>query len=197
MTLSKPSAEAGLRLAAGDADLWLRLPPHPPQAHTDPALGLALALREVSLPSVPAPLKNPVDEISLGVTVMGAIPAGSARPAAAAWRDAGGTLEVDHFGLRWGELAITASGTAALDAELQPEAAFSGGVEGYDSLMTALVAAGRLRESDARLARLGLTLLARPGPDGRPEIRTSFAIQNGQMFFGPAKLGPAPRINWE
>jgi hypothetical protein len=54
-----------------------------------------------------------------------------------------------------------------------------------------------MRAGDARLARLALTMLAKAGPDGRPQISTSFTIQNGQMFLGPAKLGPAPRIPWQ
>jgi hypothetical protein len=197
LALGKPTADFGLRLAAADAEIWVNLPPHPPQVHTEPAIGIAVDARQLVLPSVPVPFINPLDEIGLGVTVKGAVPAAPPRQAAAAWRDAGGTLELDHLDLRWGGLAVNASGTLALDRELQPEGAFSGGVEGYDQLMTALVAAGRLRESDARLARLALTMLARPGPNGRPEIRTSFAIQNGEMFLGPAKLGRAPRIGWE
>jgi hypothetical protein len=40
-------------------------------------------------------------------------------------------------------------------------------------------------------------MLAKAGPDGRPQIATSFTIQNGQMFLGPARLGPVPRIAWE
>jgi len=59
-----------------------------------------------------------------------------------------------------------------------------------------LVAGGQLRGSDARLAQIALSMLAKPGADGRPQISTSFTIQNGQMFLGPAKLGPAPRILW-
>src|SRR5229473_6806899 len=160
-------------------------------------IGLALALRGVNLPTVPAPFRNPLDEISFGVTVMGAIPAASPARAAAAWRDAGGTLELDQVAARWGSLAITGSGTMALDASLQPMGAFSGAVEGYDELMAALVASGRMRAGDAQLARLALTMLAKAGRNGRPEIATSFTIQNGQMFLGPAKLGPVPRIKWE
>jgi hypothetical protein len=40
-------------------------------------------------------------------------------------------------------------------------------------------------------------MLAQRGPNGRPAISTSFTIQNGEMFLGPAKLGKAPRIPWE
>jgi hypothetical protein len=197
LDLIEPAADAGVHLAARDAYLWLILPSHPPQTHTERAVGIALDVRELTLPAVPVPFRNPVDEITLGATVMGAIPAAPPRRAAAAWRDSGGTLELDHLALRWGALRVTGSGTVALDPDLQPIGGFSGAIEGYEELLTALVAGGRLRAGDARLARLGLAMLAKAGPDGRPEIATSFTIQNGEMYLGPAKLGKAPRIVWE
>jgi len=196
-SLSEPAAEAGGHFAARDLDLWLTLPPHLPQTHTERAFGVAVDLRGLSLPTVPAPFRNPVDEITVGVTLMGSIPSTPVREAAAAWRDSGGTLELDHLMLRWETLGVTLSGTVALDADLQPIGAFSGAVEGYDELLKALVAAGQMRAGDARLAQLALTMLAKAGPDGRPEIATSFTIQNGEMFLGPVKLGKAPRIVWE
>ncbi len=146
---------------------------------------------------MPAPFKNPVEEISFGVTVMGRIPTAPLRQAAAAWRDSGGTVELDHVALNWGSLRVTGSGTLALDPDLQPIGGFSGAVEGYDELFRAFVAGGRMRPGDARLAQLALGMLSKPGPDGRPEIATSFTIQNGEMFLGPARLGAAPRIVWE
>ena len=195
--LSEPVAEAGGHLAARDAELWLTLPPHQPQSHTERAVGVAVDLQGLSLPAVPAPFRNPVDEIAFGVTAMGPVPGSPARQAAAAWRDAGGTLELDHFALRWGTLGVTGTGTLALDADLQPIGGFSAAVEGYNELLKALVGAGRMRAGDARLAQLALAMLAKAGPDGRPEIATSFTIQDGEMFLGPAKLGKAPRIVWE
>jgi hypothetical protein len=197
LSLSEPALDAGVRLAARDTDLWLTLPPHLPQTHTERAVGIALNVRGLSLPTVPAPFKNPVDEIALGVTVMGAIPTAPARQAAAAWRDSGGTLELDHVALRWGTLGVTGSGTLALDPDLQPIGGFSGTIGGYDELLRALVAGGRMRAGDARLAQFALGMLAKAGPDGRPEIATSFTIQNSEMFLGPVKLGKAPRIVWE
>lgn len=194
--VSNPAADAGVHVAAREAYLWLILPSHPPQAHSEPALGLALDVRDLALPFVLAPLRNPVDEIGFGITVMGRVPDAPLRQAAISWRDAGGTVELDHFGLRWGTLAVRASGTVALDSELQPEGAFSGAIEGYPELMTALVAGGRMRRDEAGIAGLALALFAKTGPDGRPEISTSLTIQDGQIFLGPARLGPAPRIAW-
>jgi hypothetical protein len=195
--LSELTADMQFSLAAREAGLWLTLPSHQPQTHTERGVAVALDITGLTLPVVPAPLRNPLDEIALGATVMGEIPAGPLRRAAAAWRDAGGTLELDHFAVRWGGLALSGSGTLALDTDLQPIGAISGAIEGYDELMSALVAAGRMRASDAGLARLALGMLAQPGPNGRPAISASFTIQNGEMRLGPAKLGPAPRIPWE
>jgi hypothetical protein len=194
--LNDASAVFGLTYGARFTSIWLEVPPHPPQEHTDPALGLAVQARDLTLPLVPPPLKNPLDEVGFGVTLKGAFPPGPPRQAAQAWRDAGGTLELDNIAVRWGAVSASGSGTIALDQDMQPTGAFSGSLEGYDDVMHALVAAGRLRSSDARMAQLALSLLAKPGPGGRPQIASSFTVQNGQMYLGPAKLGPAPRIAW-
>lgn len=191
------SVESGEKIAARNADFWLILPPHAPATHTDSNLALAADLHELKLPRAPSPFRDLLDELAFGVTIKGAIPPGPPRQAAAAWRDEGGTAELDNLTLRWGQVVVTGSGTLALDGNLQPIGGFSGAVEGYDELMNALVAAGKMKPSDAQLARIGLAMLAKAGPDGRPAITTSFTIQNGEMFLGPAKLGPAPRISWE
>jgi hypothetical protein len=197
LSLDEARFAAGEEVGARDAHFWLILPSRPPETHTENNLAVAADLREATVPQMPSPFRNLVDELAFGITVKGAIAAGPARQAAAAWRDSGGTVELDNFALRWAKLAITGSGTLALDADLQPIGGFSGAVEGYDELMSALVAAGGMKPSDARLARIALAMLAKAGPDGRPAIATSFTIQNGQMFLGPAKLGPAPKIPWD
>ena len=109
----------------------------------------------------------------------------------------GDTIELDNLQLSWGGLGAAATGTVALDQDLQLIGGFSGAIQGYDKVLTALVQNGHMRATDAGLARIALTMLAKAGPDGKPEIKTAFTIQNGQMFLGPAKLGRAPRITWE
>jgi hypothetical protein len=49
----------------------------------------------------------------------------------------------------------------------------------------------------AELVQIALTAFAKPGPDGKPQISAPFTIQNGKMYLGPARLGPAPRIVWK
>jgi hypothetical protein len=197
LTLSETTADLPEHITADKADLWFTLPARPPQSHTDRALGLAADLRGLRVPLTPTPFQGAIDDLAFGATVLGAIPAGPPRVVATAWRDAGGTVELDRFALRWADVAVNGSGTMALGPDLQPIGAFSGAVSGLDELLKALATAGQLRMGDLTLARIGLAALAKPGPNGKPEVSTSFTIQNGQMYLGPLKLGPAPRINWQ
>jgi len=196
LSLYQTKATAGLTLTARSVHSWLILPTAGPATQQESGLALAIEAREVTPPLMPPGFNGPIDDIGFGLTLMGVFPPGPLRQAATAWRDSGGTVELDHLNLRWGDLAINGSGTLALDNDLQPIGGFSGGVSGFDQLLSALVASGRIKASDARVARLALAMLAKAGPDGRPEISTSFAIQNGEMYLGPAKLGLAPRIDW-
>ena len=196
LTLHQPKAVASASLAARTATFWIALPPHQPASHSDAGYAAAAMVTDLALPVAPPDFAKTIDEMGIGVSLTGALPPGPLKKAAEAWRDSGGTVELDHLDLRWGTLGVTASGTLALDTDLQPVGGISGAISGYDQLMTALVAAGRVKASDARIARLALAMLGKVGADGRPEISTSLTIQNGEMFLGPAKLGKAPRIDW-
>jgi hypothetical protein len=192
LTLHHPKADAGVPLAARTATAWATIPAHPAAG----GLAVAALVDDLSLPAAPPDFGKTIDQLSFGLSLAGAWPSGPLRQAAAAWRDAGGTVELDHFQVRWGELGVTGSGTLALDGDLQPVGGLSGAISGYDQLMSALVAAGRVKASDARVARLALAMLGKVGADGRPEISSSLRIQNGEMFLGPAKLGKVPHIDW-
>jgi len=196
LSLYQTKASAGAALAAHAVHAWVIIPSSAPAMTQDAGIALAVEARELALPAAPPGFNPTIDDLGFGLTMRGTFPAGPLRQAAAAWRDSGGTVELDHLDLRWGDMGITGSGTLALDNDLQPVGGFSGGISGFDQLLTALVAAGRVKAGDARVARLALAMLAKTGPDGRPEIATSLTIQNGEMYLGPAKLGPVPRINW-
>jgi hypothetical protein len=197
VTLREIGAEAGKTVRVDLADAWIALPQAPPASHAEPAIGVAVVLRQVRLPAATHALGGAIDELALGLTFKGVLPNGPLPQALAAWRDSGGTIELDNLRLDWGGLGATATGALSLDRDLQPIGGFTGAIEGYDQVLSALVQSGRMRASDAGLARLALTMLAKAGPDGRPQITTSLTMQNGQMFLGPARLGPAPRIAWQ
>lgn len=196
LSLYKATVGGIVSVTARTVHLWAIVPAVMPTAHQEAGIAAALDVHELMPPVLPPGFTGAIDNLGLGMTMRGVFPSGPLREAAAAWRDSGGTVELDHLHLRWGETEITGSGTLALDGNLQPIGGFSGGVSGFEQLLSALVASGRIKASDARIARLALAMLAKAGPDGRPEISTSFAIQDGQMYLGPAKLGPAPRIDW-
>lgn len=196
LSLYQPKATAIATLGARALNAWVTLPAGAAATHLEAGLAVAMEVEDLGLPMAPPGFNAKVDDIGFGVTLMGEFPSGSLRQAAQQWRDSGGTVELDHLDLRWGDMQINGSGTLALDGDLQPIGGFSGGVSGFDQLLNGLVAAGRVKASDARVARLALAMLAKTGPDGRPEIAASLTIQNGQMYLGPAKLGPAPRIDW-
>jgi hypothetical protein len=197
LALQDPVVEAGPLIRMRTADLSVALPPRPTPAEKDAKLLLSAEARNVELPVAIGPLSDRIDQLGFRATIKGLIPKGRLSEALTAWRDAGGAIEVDQLDLKWGTLGATASGALALDQELQPSASLSGAVSGYDEILMALVQGGQMRATDAGLARIALSLLAKPGPDGKPEIKTAFAIRNGQMFLGPAKLGKAPRLSWE
>jgi hypothetical protein len=197
LRLQNIEAEAGGRVPISSADAWITLPPNPSRSPNEPGLGIAVDLRQIRLPGISPVLGDEIDELALAVTVRGAFPGGKLAEAASAWRDAGGTIELDNLQLKSHGLSASATGTIALDGDLQPIGGVSGAIEGYDQILAALVENGHLRASDAGLARLALAMLAKAGPDGKPMIATAFRIQNGQMYLGPAKLGRAPRIAWQ
>jgi hypothetical protein len=196
LSLFEMKASSGDEISARLVHGWFIVPGTPPTSHTEPAMTIAMMARDLEVPVAPTGFGKTIDELAFGFSVMGALSPGPPRQVAAAWRDAGGTVELDNFRLRWGETSISGTGTLALDNDLQPIGGFSGGIAGYDQLMKALVAAGRVKSNDARVARLALAMIAKAGPDGRPEITSSLTIQNGEIFLGPAKLGKMPRLNW-
>ncbi len=197
LTLRETTVEAGPPVLVGSAHVTLTVPPRPPRGHADQMMALAVEASRIKLPLAVGPLGDAIDELDFAATEKGVIPGGKLADALTAWRDAEGKIELDNLRLKWGALDATATGTITLDQELQPAGHFSGAIQGYDQILTALVQNGQMRAPDAGLARIALTMLAKAGPDGKPEIRTAFTIQNGQMLLGPAKLGRVPRITWE
>jgi hypothetical protein len=183
-------------ITAKTAQLWLELPAAPPKTHTDRNIAIAVDLAGLSVPQAPAALGAAIDDAAIGLTAMGPIPPGPPRQAAAGWRDAGGTLELDHLHLGWGGLDLDASGTVALDRDMQPEGSLSGSLGGYDKLLAALVSAGQVKGSDASRLRLVLGLLARPGPDGKPRLAAALTLQGGELAMGPINFGRVPKIDW-
>lgn len=191
----------GIGLAQGthiaNAMAHIALPARPPVSHTDSALDAALQLTEVKLPASVPGFGDTLAELAASVQLKGAVPAGSFEEALAHWRDDGGTIELKEFRLRWGGLLVDASGTLALDADLQPEGALSAIITGQDAAVDLAVTAGTLQPQDAGIVKAVLGVLAKPGPSGEKAITVPLTLQQSRLYLGPAALGRVPRISWE
>ncbi len=201
---------AGLALDLGDAVLKRALDPGPTRIgrarvsikprHADArqtggglAPGLFDARAEFENVRLAAPPRGPlganVQLALIDFSVKGRVPAGALGPALAAWRDDGGTIEINRARLAWGSFGLDGSGSFALDALGRPLAAASARVNGYADGVDALVAAGLVRAREGAGAKIALNLLARADPAGRPgEVTLPLAAQDGQLFIAGIPL---------
>jgi hypothetical protein len=189
------SGNAALRI--GEAELQLGLPEHAPADHRDAALDAALHLANVTLTHPLPPLGNTVDSLSVAGTLKGTLPQGPLREALAAWRQDGGTVELEDGSIQWGALALSATGTLALDETLQPIGALTATVVDQNAVIDAAVAQGNMRAGDGDLAKIVLGLMAKPGADGKPRLTVPLRVQNRRLYLGPAQLATLPRFTWE
>lgn len=114
-----------------------------------------------------------------------------------AWRDAGGTIDVEQLRLMWSPLSVAAAGTVALDGNLQPEAALTARLQGFFQAITQLEQNGVVRPRDASVARVVLGVMAQRDPQGgAPVLSVPLSIQNRLMRVGPVAVGTLPPIRW-
>jgi hypothetical protein len=184
-------------LAIAHAVVSARIPGRAVASHLQTWLSGSFTLDGVALPVTVPPLGDTVERIAASLAIKGTIPGGARREALAAWRDDGGTLELESFDLAWGKLALDAKGTVALDAALQPVGALTATIRGYGEIIDALVATGNLKAGDAALVNLGLGLLAKPAPDGQYQLDAPLTLQNSQVYLGPVRLARMPSFAWE
>ncbi|MBI1206386.1 MAG: DUF2125 domain-containing protein [Azospirillum sp.] len=177
-----------------------------PKVPADQVLNYRAALTDLEMPvGYRGPFGPRIQTIAFQGLQHGYL-AGLAPAALEGWRGRGGTIDIESLRLIWGPLSMTVSGSLALDQELQPTGLLSADVAGALEAVDALVAAGLLREKEARLARSFLTALTlgargadRPdaaSPTGAAPVRLPLALRQHALWLGPFKIMPLPRINW-
>jgi hypothetical protein len=157
---------------------------------------MALRVAQLTLPRAVPPFGGTVEAFSLAATLKGPMPQGPLYQSLAAWRDDGGTVEVEDGRIRWGALVMDAGGTLKLDRQLQPTGALTAHFKNQNAVVDAAVAAGGLHPDDAGLAKAFLGLMAKPGPDGEKQITVPVHVQNERIFLGPAQVAQFPKIAW-
>jgi|GEM_PF-1544106 hypothetical protein len=187
----------GRSVTASHASLRLTVPGKPPEDRTTPSLTFAAVVDRAMLPSGIEPQDGVLDRLAFSGVVEGPVPEQALVPALTAWREGGGSVELRQVTIHWGAVDLAGDGTVTLDADLQPEAAFSGRIRGWGALLDDFVEAGTLTPDQANYYRLGLGLLTRTAADGKSELRAPITLQKEQIFLGPAKVGKLPLISWE
>ncbi|WBV42645.1 DUF2125 domain-containing protein [Pseudoroseomonas cervicalis] len=146
----------------------------------------------------PTPLGQRIEAATLDAALTGPLPSGpDLARRAAAWRDAGGALELRGLTLRWGGAAASAAATLALDAALQPAGAGTLRLAGAERLLDALVQSGSLAARNAALARALLPLMQRPDPaGGPPQLEVPAALENRTLSVARLNLLRLPELRW-
>ncbi len=187
--------DAGRELTIATLIIQGTRPTTPPAADTDTAYDLSLQALDFGAPFLESnPLGSTIKKTAFHVQLLGIPPATADGAGLKAWRDAGGTINASDLSMDWGELSLSGNGTLALDADMQPEGAFSVQIAGFEQALDSLAAAGWIKMSAASLAKLAMGIVAQKGPDGRPTVKTPLTIQNRHISLGPAKLGQIPEL---
>jgi hypothetical protein len=136
--------------------------------------------------------------LALLANVIGPMPQSGSAAAIAAWRDAGGYLEVKEFQLTYGRLQIQAAGNVRLDAQLQPVVQLDSKVRGADALVDALVQDRQLSFAEGLLGKAGLMALSRQDEAGGPPyLRLAITVRDGnRIYLGPVRVGRLPTLQW-
>ncbi|MDB5365120.1 MAG: hypothetical protein JWM77_1047 [Rhodospirillales bacterium] len=160
------------------------------------ARNASLSLDELHLP-VTSPLGETVQALDLAVTAEPPLPEGLDAASMQRWREASGVLQLTRVNLSWGPLTLAGEGTLALDAQGRVELAGTARLSGWSETIDALVASGSVKPNGGALAKAGLGMLAKPkegGPKDKGEVTVAVAIQDGQLYLGGIRLGPAPPL---
>lgn len=140
------------------------------------------------------PFEGPADG-RIRASVRGPLPISLDPPALALWRDAGGVIDVEHLGLNWRPLDLTADGTITLDGLMRPEGAASAEMRGLPAMIDRAVDRGLLAEDVAALLRLATAAFSRTGSDGgSPSVQAPLTLQDGRLAIGPFKILKVPSL---
>jgi hypothetical protein len=168
----------------------------PPPDHGEVAkttLAFEIEATNMTLPETMRPALGPsVAAASFTARLSGPLVPGPLPEALAAWRDAGGALDLDRFQVTWGPLKLRGDATIALDERLQPLIAASCEIYNVGPTFDALIAAGVIDREHGALGKQLLVGMA--GEDGRLDV--PLTLQDGFVYLGPFKLAPVPPIAW-
>jgi hypothetical protein len=163
---------------------------------------------EIAFPGRPdLPLGSVVESLAAEATVQGKLALLPWPQALFRWRDEGGVIDVAALKAVHGPLALSGSGTVALDEAGQPVGAFAAQVMGLFQAIDALQARGYMGRGQALAAKLALGVLTgrtdRRGPPdrlgppgGHGPLNLPLTLQDRVLSVGPVELVQIPEVIW-
>ena len=175
-----------------------RSAPADSKPHQIPAFYVSAELFGLTLPSEIKPiLGRTISRVALRADFLGDANGATLKQALSKWSRSGGSLNVKSLELGWSRLDINGTGTLALDPNLQPIAAFSGRLAGYDETLDAMAKSGLINPGTAMVTHFALRALSNITGDKKGDkIRVSLSLQDGFLHVGPVKLIKLPKIIW-
>lgn len=187
----------GAVLSSAAATVIVEQPATPPADYTMPLARLALEARSIALPDGTRLLtEDPVEALSFDATVKGPVPMAPLTDALAAWRDAGGVIDLTSFAMQQGALKLSGNATLALDAALQPQGAGTVTASGLEEAVEILIRDGLIPPDRALVSRATVKALQKEDPDGTREATFGLSLQNRTVSFGPVPLFALQPIEW-
>jgi len=164
------------------------------QARLGPAT-LAMTARRVRFPEALGRRSPAIDSLEFRVLLTRPVPpAAGLRTAVAAWRDAGGAMDVPEFALVGAGMRASGRIGLWLDSALQPNLDGMVHITGYAAGLDGLVATGNLPRRTAVAAKAVLGLLAAPSPDGSADV--TVRMRDDVLMVAQFPLLRLPRLEW-
>jgi len=187
-------AEGGDGFVVGDLDLLVS---KPTAGEGDSAGALSLEADGVRLPAAAATaLGREVSRVELRARLIGAIEPPFGPAAVKAWRDGGGTVEIDRLRCDYGSVNLEADGTLALDVRGQPIGAFATHVQGWQAALDSLAAAQAIPAHTAAAAKILMRGLARGNGERGGTLSAPLSLQDRTLSLGPVPLLRLPEVPW-
>jgi hypothetical protein len=172
------------------------------QLHGDASQRFSLNAGDIALPPRAAggtwPLGPHIASLVFSGSIIGNLPltpAPSAR--VAAWRNAGGKVELHRVSIGWGPLGVTGQGSLELDETLQPIGTATLRVVGYNQALDAMARGGSLSPRVVGAAKAVLDLIAHtPDGGGAPLVDAPLTLRDGQLTVGQIPVARLPPLVW-
>lgn len=170
----------------------------PPASAGTSLVGSAQSIGLPDVPGISLPLGPRVASVAFDLAFSHDIPPPFlTAPALGAWRDSGGTLDINRFAIGYGPLGLSGQGRFDLDAQLQPEGRAALHIVGQTETLNTLAAAHVISSHVAIAANAVLSVLAATPPGGGvPQVDTNIVVSQGIVSVAGFPLARLPVLAW-